>query len=422
MQRAVFKARGGPNAGKYYSDRDEHTFFDTEAEAKKYDRTFSDAEVEARKAAANAKKPARYEEKAKNLKRKYEDYKDPDSSTALLFKDKDKAHDDVPVTKLDAGNAKKFMEKKFDERRAGAFSKQVINLGRHHHVIEPGTDIGLTPALSRPDLQDRSEGMIPLSREGKAKTYNDLSQGLDAMAARYVKALGKDIAAIRRRMGRDLDRMTRGNPPQGDIPYTEAEQKVLNEVAAVLRLDKGRVPKATKYIRSTMTEGAHSFRQLLADKYYVGAGTGGVEALRKKAKEDPGSDSEGSDIEAEQKRKKPRVEPLPAALGTGTAPASEEKKDSTTPVPLDSLPEEDETETYSWDEDMSEKDSAAHGVIAFNTWQEAAYSQLYKGQRIRITGNNPDISDRVFLILQDYDPSDMEYPAIPKEALRWENK
>jgi hypothetical protein len=44
-------------------------------------------------------------------------------------------------------------------------------------------------------------------------------------------------------------------------------------------------------------------------------------------------------------------------------------------------------------------------VLAFPIWQEAAYQYLPQGTRIRITGNRPDISYRIFELRETYDPS-----------------
>lgn len=60
-------------------------------------------------------------------------------------------------------------------------------------------------------------------------------------------------------------------------------------------------------------------------------------------------------------------------------------------------------------------------VREFGTWAEAGYSRLAQGELIRITGHHPDISDRIFRVTQNYDPSWYEYPpdALPVE---WINR
>jgi len=97
--------------------------------------------------------------------------------------------------------------------------------------------------------------------------------------------------------------MTRGNPPKDTLTYTDEQKALLNEIAAVLRLDKGRVPKATRYIRSRITGGDLSFHELFAQSKYVGAGSGGVQALRGQVADD-GELSEGSDMELEPQDEK----------------------------------------------------------------------------------------------------------------------
>lgn len=302
VQRQVLRVRKGDNQGKWYDDRDPDTFFETEEEARQYQRILTDESQTELAKEKEQKKQKRIKLRRKAFKKGFPNYVAPESSTARLYKNKDQEYDDVPVTKLGPDNAKDFMNMKFEERKASLFKTQVINLGGFHHVIAPGTDIGLTPAEKRPDLTN-DQGFIPLSREGQAKPYDVLSQGLDKIAKRLSRLHKMDITKTRKRMGKDLDRLTRGNPTCTTFSYNRKEKEMLNEVAAVLRLDKGRVPKATKYIRSTFIEGKYSFRELLRDKYYVGAGTGGVAKLREQAF-DGGESSDGSDIEEVKKRKR----------------------------------------------------------------------------------------------------------------------
>lgn len=61
------------------------------------------------------------------------------------------------------------------------------------------------------------------------------------------------------------------------------------------------------------------------------------------------------------------------------------------------------------------------GIITFSTWAEADYRLLRRGQRIRITNHVPDISDRIFELTEDYDPSRMEYPEVGR-FVRWINQ
>jgi len=220
------------------------------------------------------------------------------------------------------------------------------------------------------------------------------------MAAKYAAPPGKDINAVRRRIGKDIDRMTRGSQAQGDIDYTAEEQKIINEVAAVLRLDKGRVPGATGYIRETITSGENTFKGLFAEKFYVGAGPGGVEALRGKAKESEDPESEGSDIEERPAKR--------ARKGDERAGSQPEQKN------LDTVPEREEESS-----DLSEEPPEPE-ILTFGTWQQVDWTHLQKGQRLRVTGNHPDISDRIFLVQYDYVP-DGEYPAIPPGLLHWMN-
>ena len=76
----------------------------------------------------------------------------------------------------------------------------------------------------------------------------------------------------------------------------------LTTFAAVIRADKGRVSKATKYIESILKDGNTDFGTRFGgeEPTYVGTGSGsgrGPSGLRDKAKEDPGEDSEYSSDE-----------------------------------------------------------------------------------------------------------------------------
>ena len=145
-----------------------------------------------------------------------------------------------------------------------------------------------------------------MKRDSTPKTYDALARTLDTAAQRLQsKHSDMSLQDIRQRMGRDLDRFTRGNDAEGTLIYTKQEKEAMREIAIVLRLDKGRVPKATKYIRKTLRTGTHSFTDLFVKNKYVGAGSGGVAKLRNQVLDD-GEDSDGSDIEEVSSPKKKR--------------------------------------------------------------------------------------------------------------------
>jgi len=60
-------------------------------------------------------------------------------------------------------------------------------------------------------------------------------------------------------------------------------------------------------------------------------------------------------------------------------------------------------------------------VLAIDTWENASYMKLSKGQKIRITKHSVDISDRIFELKEDYDPSNFEYPDI-NNFVKWVNQ
>jgi len=313
VQRRLFKHRRGDFEGKWYTDYDPTVKFDTKEEAREHQRTFTDRHIEEKRALRETEKEEKLKKKSKKFKEEHPNYKRPvNSKMARVYKNRDKDFDELTITKLDASNAKHFMEIQIKLRNIGEFETQVINLGGYHHIIAPGTDIGLTATMDRPDLFKKDD-FLALSRQGNPKTYRVLAKQLDAIAAKYAKKLNQDIDVIRTRMGKDLDRMTRGGTPDDTIEYDSDELAALNEIAAVLRLDKGRVPKATKYIRKTMTEGDKTYNDLFVKGKYEGAkkrqehGVGGVQALRNVPKKDGDEHSEGSDMEEDLEVASPMI-------------------------------------------------------------------------------------------------------------------
>lgn len=59
-------------------------------------------------------------------------------------------------------------------------------------------------------------------------------------------------------------------------------------------------------------------------------------------------------------------------------------------------------------------------VTKFKTWAEAGFSLLHKGQLIKITQHEIDISDRIFMVTEDYNPSHYEVPP-DKLPVKWIN-
>ncbi len=61
------------------------------------------------------------------------------------------------------------------------------------------------------------------------------------------------------------------------------------------------------------------------------------------------------------------------------------------------------------------------GILSFPTWEEASYRRMRAGQRIRITNHEVDISDRIFELKIDFDPSHYAYPEVNRHV-RWINQ
>lgn len=424
----ILQHRKGPNKGRWYTDFDESLAFDTKAEAEAHQRTIVDAAITKRQEAQDEAKRARYAARRKELEEKYSGYKPPSTDKVRLFKNSDKDMDEVGLTNLALDNAKTFMEHQMALRRAGGFSATVIGLGGRHFVMDPGSDIGITPALSRPDL-DRGDGFLPLSREGKPKPYDKLAAALDRMAEKYAVAWGRTVPEARQRLGRDLDRITRNSPPRG--AYTDEEWEAMTELAAVMRLDKARVPGATRYIRGAFISGAHSFRELLVDKRYVGAGQGGVEALRGEVVMG-GEESDGSDIEgARRPEKRDRKHSVErgrkhdrhrSERRAGSSSDSEEGSKSRSRSREASHKHERSQRDSSSDSRSRSSSRGHHGVVReFDTWAEASMHLLRAGTRIRILHHQYDISTRVFELTRDYIPDPPYTSVTAGQYLRWIN-
>ena len=397
IQRQVFRLRSGPNHGKWYTDKDENELFDTKEEAEKYQKKLIAASNLEKKQRLERNKLERHSQHKKKIESEYRDYKAPPSDKIRLFKNKDREYDEVPLTRLTPGDAKSFVNRQIALRWSGLFSTQVIELGGHHFVMDPGSDIGITPGLQRPDMIGKG-GFPPMSRIGKPKTYASLANDIDNMVEKYTESSKFNTQQVRERIGRDLHRLTRNSPVKGTLAYTKEEMEALAELASILRLDKARVPKATRYIRRAFVSGEHSFTELLVKKVYVGAGKGGVEALRGEI-EDDGELSEGSDIEETKvvpKRSRSR------------SPSPEERKKS-------------RSRSRSRSPQRIVRPQRGGGVREFDTWGEASMHDLPMGTRIRILNHDVDISGRVFELIRDYDPS-LPYASVADgKHLRWIN-
>jgi hypothetical protein len=233
------------------------------------------------------------------VKEDWAGYKVPKSQTARLYKNQGKEYNDVPLRKLEGEALKTHTNFIFDQRKADAFTTEVMQIGPQYFVLTPGTDIGLVEGLPAPQY-GKLKKMVPLERVGKPKTYAALTAKLDEIVEEKTQEKTKpsNIKRKRRksrsRLGKDIERLSRNH--ELEEPYQDDQLESMREIAGVIRLDKGRVPKATHYIRTTLISGTSSFTDLFVNNHYVGAGTGGVEQLRGQ-QEEGGEKSEGSDME-----------------------------------------------------------------------------------------------------------------------------
>lgn len=298
LQRIVHELKRGPreHRGKFYSTHDEDRYFNTREEAEAHQTGLIEAREAEKERKRAEQQAARQAEHAEELK-KFPPRDISKVSGARLFKSKDREYDDVDLVNTTPRTIKKTFERTLTERRAGTFNTTVFKVGDGYHVLDPGTDVKGTRALQRPSLGDRSDDRAPFSREGQAKTYPEVitSGGLSTIDQEQSAASGLSHKKTRVRIGKDVDRLTRGNPPSRRLRYSASQRKGLEDLAFIVRLDKGRVPKATKEIRKQLTSG-QSLHRLFHEEKYPGAGTGGVDRLRH-LETDDGAESEGSDIE-----------------------------------------------------------------------------------------------------------------------------
>jgi hypothetical protein len=165
-----------------------------------------------------------------------------------------------------------------------------------HFVIRQANDYVLFPLVPLGEDRYKQEG-----KDGPA--FINLAINADEAAQWLLETKKKTYRTLRKariRVARDVNRMAGGLQPRVTYPLRYLAGAVgLTTFAAIIRADKGRVSKATKYIESILKSGSTDFSTRFGGKkpLYLGTGEGsgrGPEGLRKKAKEDPGEDSEYS--------------------------------------------------------------------------------------------------------------------------------
>ncbi|HEX6900384.1 MAG TPA: hypothetical protein VF789_11745 [Thermoanaerobaculia bacterium] len=167
-------------------------------------------------------------------------------------------------------------------------------------VIRKGHDYVLFPLVP----EKTGGGFKQEGRDGPR--FVDLALKADE-AAEWLRVQQSEkfstITLARVRVARDINRMAGGKRPQILYPLKFlVGGSGLASFAAVIRADKGRVSKATKYIESILKNGDTTFGVRFGGDRptYIGTGTGtgrGPEGLRQKGEEVPGEDSEYSDDE-----------------------------------------------------------------------------------------------------------------------------
>ncbi|HKI05720.1 MAG TPA: hypothetical protein VKK31_27315 [Thermoanaerobaculia bacterium] len=167
-----------------------------------------------------------------------------------------------------------------------------------HFVVRQGHDYVLFPLMPSEDDVYKQEG-----KDGPA--FADLALNADD-AAEWLQGQEEVYGTPKKariRVACDVNRMAGGRQPKVRYPFKYmAGAGGLTTFAAVIRADKGRVSKATKYIESILKEGGTDFGSRFGGENpsYIGTGKGkgrGPVGLRKKAGEDSGSESVYSDGE-----------------------------------------------------------------------------------------------------------------------------
>jgi hypothetical protein len=165
-----------------------------------------------------------------------------------------------------------------------------------HFVLREGHDYVLFPLVPDGDVY-RQEGNVGPSFEQLAANAEEAASWLKKNTKKY------DREGARARVARDVNRMAGGLEPRIKYPLEYLSGgSGLTSFAAVIRADKGRASKATKYIESILKESKTSFSVRFGGENptYLGTGEGtgrGPQGLRKKGKEDPGDLSEYSSEE-----------------------------------------------------------------------------------------------------------------------------
>ena len=168
-----------------------------------------------------------------------------------------------------------------------------------HFVIRQGHDYVLFPLVPNDKDVYRQVGQY-------GPSFEDLAANAEETALWLTEKFEEDygsLRAARARVARDINRMAGDRKPKVSYPLKYlAGAAGLTTFAAVIRADKGRESKATKYIESILKESKSSFQIRFGGEKptYKGTGKGtgrGPEGLRRKAKKDPGEDSEYSDDE-----------------------------------------------------------------------------------------------------------------------------
>ncbi len=180
--------------------------------------------------------------------------------------------------------------------------KKQTQLPRKIFAIRKGHDIVFDPIITE-------NNTIRPARLNSS--YTELATSADSMAGNIVSRGAFDnLFDARRRVARDIQRVGGGLPIRGN--YTQNEWSDLSEFGGVIKIDKARAPKATKYIDEILADNTTSFSERFGGSKPIYKGTGkgtirigsysvlrGAAALRALAKEpDNGDETDyGSDAE-----------------------------------------------------------------------------------------------------------------------------
>lgn len=161
-------------------------------------------------------------------------------------------------------------------------------LPRKIFKVAKGYDIAVSITTSnKPNTISKNSKTDDTISAGRFLPYTKLAPKLDEIADRMVSTNSIDQKVAVHRIAGDIIRVGSGDTIKGK--YTAEEWHHLSEFAMVIRADKARAPKATRYyIDTNIRDYSTSFQERFGsgvDSIYEGAPKGGAKKLQAKQKD-----------------------------------------------------------------------------------------------------------------------------------------